>query len=196
MLLTLDLVFGNKIMCDPIKCKGFRWECWFIIYLLSMILVSLPELVRAHEHPKKTEHQLKSEVHKIGGGLQVVNAWIRERPPGATNSAAYVTIVNNADTSNALIAVTSAAAEKVELHTHEINRGVMKMRRVPAIAIPGNGSVKLQSGGDHMMLLGLKRSLKSGEHVMLTLKFRDREQITLKFMVMKSSAKQKVKHRH
>ena len=183
-------------MCDLTKCRGFRWERRYILYLLAMVLVSLPEFVRAHEYTKKPGHQVKSEVHEIGGEIQVINAWIRERPPGAANSAAYATIVNNADTSNALISVTSAAAEKVELHAHELDRGVMKMRRVPAIAIPGNGSVKLQSGGDHMMLLGLKRSLKSGDHVMLTLKFRGRKQITLKFMVMKSSAEQKVKHSH
>jgi len=47
----------------------------------------------------------------------------------------------------------------------------MKMRPVPKIAVPAGGKIEMKPGGYHVMLLGLKRDLKPGEKVAVTLKF-------------------------
>lgn len=86
-----------------------------------------------------------------------------------SNSAAYLTLVNSSDTADALIGAASDVAETVELHTMEMKDNVMQMRPVPRIDIPSKGEVSLAPGGFHIMLLGLKRDLKDGETVKLTL---------------------------
>ena len=50
--------------------------------------------------------------------------------------------------------------------------GVMQMREIPGgLAIPADGSVSLKPGGYHVMLIDLKKPLKAGETVQLTLNF-------------------------
>jgi len=45
------------------------------------------------------------------------------------------------------------------------------MEHVMSATIPTKGSLELKTGGLHLMLMGLKRSLGSGDTVRLTLKF-------------------------
>ena len=45
------------------------------------------------------------------------------------------------------------------------------MRAVPSIALPAGKAVALKPGGYHIMLLDLKREIKVGESVPLTLVF-------------------------
>lgn len=90
---------------------------------------------------------------------------------GGSNSAAYMTLINSGDTPDALIAAETDVAETVELHTVEMENGVMKMRPVPQIDVPAQGEQMLKPGGFHIMLLGIQHDLKDGETVTLTLTF-------------------------
>ena len=59
------------------------------------------------------------------------------------------------------------------MHTH-INGddGVMKMRRVEdGFVVSGNGVLKLERGGDHIMFMGLSQPFVDGEAISLTLIF-------------------------
>ena len=47
----------------------------------------------------------------------------------------------------------------------------MKMTPVDSFQIPAGGEVKLQSGGDHVMLFGITREPRVGEVISLTLHF-------------------------
>ena len=193
-LLTLDLDIDNT-MLDRVNYKDLRLREWFAAFILAMGLIFFSGFGWAHEH-KKPKHTMKHQVQESKDGLKVLNAWVRETTPRANNGAAYATIINDSTTPNALIAVTTPAAEKVELHTHKLDNGVVKMRRIPDITIPGHGSAKLQPGGDHMMLIGLKHSLRAGDHITLTFMFRTQDQTTLKVLVMKKSGQKKSKHNH
>ena len=51
------------------------------------------------------------------------------------------------------------------------DNGKMMMRKVDGIAVPAMGMTNLQPGGYHIMLLGLKHPLKSGEMIEITLTF-------------------------
>jgi copper(I)-binding protein len=86
-------------------------------------------------------------------------------------SGAYLTIKNTGSTPDKLLKAQGDVAASVELHTMTETNGVMEMRPVDSIEIPANGEVQLKPGGFHVMLIGLKKDLKAGDTVPLTLQF-------------------------
>jgi copper(I)-binding protein len=105
--------------------------------------------------------------------LMVHDAYVRAVPPGTPNSAAFMSIHNAADGDHALVSAASPAAKVVELHTHTMEDGMMKMRRIEKIDLPAGKRVSLEPGGLHVMLIGLTQPLKEGDKVDLTLRFDD-----------------------
>ena len=55
------------------------------------------------------------------------------------------------------------------MHKMEMTGQMMKMREVDGIDLPAGQTVNLASGGFHVMLIGLKRQLKEGDSVPLSL---------------------------
>lgn len=108
-----------------------------------------------------------------GGSIAVSDAYARATAPGQANGAAFLTLSNRSSEPRALIAATSPAAQAVELHTHVQEDGMVRMRRVERIELPAQGSVSLQPGGLHLMLIGLKGDLAPGDQVDLSLTFDD-----------------------
>lgn len=86
-------------------------------------------------------------------------------------SAAYMTIRNSGSSADQLLKVEGDVANSIELHTMVDDGGVMRMRPVENIEIPAGGEATLKPGGLHVMLIGMKRSLKAGETVSLKLTF-------------------------
>ncbi len=103
-------------------------------------------------------------------GIAVSEAWLRATPGGAKTGAAYLTI-SGTGPGDRLVAAKTDVAERVELHNHVHENGVMKMRRVDAIEVPAGETVTLGPGGYHLMLFNLKHPLKVGQRVQLTLAF-------------------------
>jgi hypothetical protein len=106
-------------------------------------------------------------------GVHVVEAYARVSSPVAKSGAAFMLIENHSDQADRLLSVSTDAAEKAELHTHiAAADGVMQMRKIEGgIAIAGHDSHAFQRGGDHVMLFGLKKSLKAGDIITLQLTF-------------------------
>jgi copper(I)-binding protein len=96
-----------------------------------------------------------------------------------SNSAAYMMLVNESDTPDALIRASTAAAETVELHTVVMEDGVMMMRPVTQIDVPASGETELRPGGFHVMLLGITDDLEEGETVDLTLTFENAGDVSI-----------------
>jgi periplasmic copper chaperone A len=103
--------------------------------------------------------------------LRIVDAWARETPGGATTSAAYFVVENPGAVADSLLEVTTPIAGMVELHTMDRQGDVMRMRRVFSIDVPAGGSVTLEPGGFHVMLMELKEPLVAGDRFALTLLF-------------------------
>ncbi len=57
--------------------------------------------------------------------------------------------------------------------------GMMKMQKVDEIAVPADGMVKLELGGYHVMLFGLKKDLVVGDTVTVTLTFSEGGELTV-----------------
>jgi periplasmic copper chaperone A len=99
-----------------------------------------------------------------------VQAWARATPPAATVGGAYLTI-RNSGPNDRLVRVRSPLSESAEIHQTSMADGQMQMRQIDALDIPANGEIKLEPGGMHLMLIGLKQPLKEGEVIPLTLEF-------------------------
>ncbi len=104
-------------------------------------------------------------------GLNVQNVWTRATAPKQPAAGVYMDL--SADAPVSLIGGASPVAERVELHTMAMDKGVMVMRRVNEIPVKPGQPVQLKPGGLHVMLIGLKSPLKPGESVPLTLQVRD-----------------------
>jgi copper(I)-binding protein len=88
------------------------------------------------------------------------------------NGAVYMTLKNDGQSADTLVGVTTDAAKAVELHEIKIDENdVMRMQPVPNIPIPAGGSVTLQPGGLHVMLIGMQKELAPGDKISLTLTF-------------------------
>jgi periplasmic copper chaperone A len=101
--------------------------------------------------------------------VQAVDVWTRAAATG--NSAAYMVLRNGGDAVDRLLKVESDVADAVELHKSTMDGSIMKMSPVENIEIPAKGQAKLEPGGLHVMLIGLKRELKPDEKIKLKLQF-------------------------
>ncbi len=110
------------------------------------------------------------------GHVMVSDPYVRAVPPGQPNSAAFMTLMNHGDSARSLVEAKSPAAKVVELHTHTMEDGMMKMRRIDKIDIPAQGSTVLEPGGLHVMLIGLTQDLNIGDKVSVTLVFANGEE--------------------
>ena len=111
------------------------------------------------------------------GDLSVQRPWSRELPPVAPNGAAYLRIENGGEKAARIVSARSPIADRVEIHAHEIDAGVMKMRRVHTVEVPARGAVSFEPGGLHVMLIGLKEPLVAGKSFSLTLGFQEAGEI-------------------
>jgi len=117
-------------------------------------------------------------VSLVAASIDVKDAYVRATPPGLPNSAAFLTLQNNTAKDVALVKAVSDVAKAVELHTHDMKDGVMKMYQVPKIDVKANSSVTLKPGGFHIMLIGLTKPLKVDESIDFTLEFSNGEKTT------------------
>lgn len=103
-------------------------------------------------------------------GMAVKDAYMRSTNPKV--AAAFMVLDNHRAVACTLTGVSSDAAEKVELHTHQETDGVMKMGKIEGgIEVPAKKQHALQRGGDHVMMMGLHTPVQDGQTVMLTLDF-------------------------
>ena len=114
-----------------------------------------------------------------GSAIVVEGAWACLSPMMAGNGAAYMVIRNMGRTDDALIGAASDVAETVELHETTMEGDMAGMHPVEAIPVPAGGSVTLEPGGYHVMLIGLKQELQTGQMITLTLTFEKAGQITV-----------------
>ena len=109
----------------------------------------------------------------VADQIQVNKPYVRAVPPGQPNSASFMSLHNGDSRDHALVGAESPVAKVVELHTHTMKDGMMRMRPVDRVDLPAGKKVSLQPGGLHVMLIGLKQKLQPGEEIPITLVFED-----------------------
>ncbi len=103
--------------------------------------------------------------------VTVSDAWVRATVPQQKASGAFMQLQAAQD--SRLVAASSPVTPAVEVHEMAMQDNVMRMRQVPAVALPAGKPVALKPGGYHIMLLNLTRQLKEGDTVPLTLVVED-----------------------
>jgi copper(I)-binding protein len=105
---------------------------------------------------------------------------MRATAPGMPSSAAYVSIANHSGAADRLIAAKTVVARRVEIHSMEMDNGVMRMRAVDGgLLIAAGESVHLAPGGLHIMLMGLTTQLAADSQHEITLVFEKAGEITV-----------------
>ena len=105
--------------------------------------------------------------------VAVKDAWVRGTTPAQKATGAFMEITSS--DAAALLSAASPAAGVVEIHTMKMEDGVMKMRQIPKLDLPAGKGIKLQPGGNHVMLMDLKQQLKKGDVVPITLKIEGKD---------------------
>ena len=103
--------------------------------------------------------------------VQVSNAWMRPTVPGQQATGAYMSLT--APKALTLVGISTPAAGIAEVHEMKMDGDVMKMREIPALALPAGKTVALKPGGLHVMLMDLKQPVAKDTRVPMTLRFRD-----------------------
>lgn len=106
--------------------------------------------------------------------VKVEDAWVRATVPNQHATGVFMRLTS--PEAGRLIAVESDAAKHVEVHEMAMQDDVMKMRQVPAIALPAGQPVELKPGGYHVMLIDLARQITPGDHIDVTLIVEDAKQ--------------------
>lgn len=119
------------------------------------------------------------------GPLVLSDARIRATQPGASVTAAYVSITNTGAKADYLVSARTEIAGRVEIHKMEMHGDVMRMRPFDgSLEIPAGETVTLEAGGLHLMLMNLAQMAKKGETASLTLLFEHSGEIQLKAQVV------------
>ena len=111
--------------------------------------------------------------------LMIENPWVRDSPPHAAMSAAYLTIMNHSDQAQVLETVTSPQFQKAEVHRTELMDGQVHMQREDNVSVAAHGSLEFKPGGYHLMLIHPLQALKLGDTVELRLQFKDAPSLTV-----------------
>ncbi len=103
--------------------------------------------------------------------VSVTEPWIRATVPQQKVTGAFMRVQSAAPAR--LVGVQAEVAGRAELHEMAMDGQTMRMRRVESIELPAGKPVNLASGGYHVMLMSLKRQVKEGETVAVTLNVQD-----------------------
>lgn len=147
------------------------------------------ESANTSSNTETTTTSTTTSPNATANAVSLDNPYVRAMPPAHPNSAMFITLNNSSEKPIRLISAATTVAETVELHAHRHKDGMMQMYQVPHIEIPAQGSAELKPGGLHIMLLGLKQTLKAGDEIEMTLNFDDNSSMTVKAPVKKIEPK-------
>ena len=111
------------------------------------------------------------------GALAVNDSWTKATDGPMTGS--FGTLVNSTDADITVTGASSPIAGIVELHETTMVDGEMVMQPKPGgFVIPAGGSLTLEPGGNHVMLMGLTGAIAPGQDVPITLTLSNGDTLT------------------
>ena len=156
---------------------------------ITALSFSASSLAIAHGHQ---EHNANQQTD-----IMVMNGYARATFPLAKTGAVYFTLHNQSDKDKILTSVTvhEELANEAQIHTTVMEGDVMKMRELAdGVTIGAGEMVSFESGGYHIMLLGLNKGLVEGSELKLTLIFEGNDELDITLPVKKDDAKSHHSH--
>ncbi len=105
---------------------------------------------------------------------RVKEAWARATPDGASRTALYLTIVNEADRPVTVTGASAPVAAAAELHETVASDSGTVMRQRDRVTVPAGSVFRFKPADWHVMLLGLERQLNRGRTIKFSLHFAER----------------------
>lgn len=121
------------------------------------------------EHSDTGTRVAETTVNFESDGYIVENAWVRQPFIGQTTTAAYLKLTSRLSSDSRILAVYADKAETAEMHTHSLEGGAMRMRKVDGIDVPAGETSELRQLDNHIMLFNVEEGLMAGDTVTLTL---------------------------
>ncbi len=100
--------------------------------------------------------------------LEIHDPWTPEAPPGRM-MAGFMTLHNPGTEPVVITKAESERFGRVEIHTMTMVDGVMRMRRLEQLDVAPGETVRLESGGIHLMLMQPLGPLVQGDTIAITL---------------------------
>jgi copper(I)-binding protein len=122
-------------------------------------------------HSKEANNKMSQSVETKT--VEIKDAKIRAPIPGMANTVGYMTLTNISDKDVLLVAAKSSISQKVEFHDHIMTTGVMKMVKLDDLTIKTNEIKTFETGGLHLMFIGLDHSQAMQKTVSVTFVFSD-----------------------
>ncbi|MEJ8865993.1 copper chaperone PCu(A)C [Pseudomonas jessenii] len=108
---------------------------------------------------------------QVSAQTRVDDAWVRATVADQPSSGAFMTVTASSDSK--LLSVQTPVAKLVQIHEMSMKDDVMKMQKVPSVALPAGKPVSFNPNGYHIMLMNLTGQIKEGDKVPLTLTVED-----------------------
>lgn len=100
--------------------------------------------------------------------VTISDTWVKAAETGMT--AAFGTVANPSDADVTLTAASSPAAARMELHEVVTKDGAMVMQpKEGGFTVPAGGTLTLEPGGFHLMLMDIPAAIEPGADVTITL---------------------------
>ena len=113
------------------------------------------------------------------GDIENEHAWSRVSVsidrPGVVN----LTIRNSGAADDVLTGITTTVADMAMLHETVVADGIASMPHVLSVPVPAGGTIALEPGGFHAVLIGLTGTLEKGATFPVTLTFRPAGAVTV-----------------
>ncbi|MFD7917884.1 copper chaperone PCu(A)C [Streptomyces sp. NPDC059740] len=119
-----------------------------------------------------------SEDHAAPPHLTVSGAYLPQ-PVNRDMAAGFLDITNSGGTADKLTSVTSDVAGDVTIHRTKGGA----MQQVSSLPVPAHGRLALAHGGNHLMLMNLRRTVVEGDQVTFALHFAKSRPVTVKVPV-------------
>ncbi len=117
-------------------------------------------------------------------GVHVEDGWARTTVEAYENRRRVHENPQRRSQTRLLLGGSSPVADRVEVHTHINDNGVMRMREVEGgVPLEAKSVTELKPGSYHVMFMGLKKQLKEGDKIPVTLKFKNAKAQTVQLEV-------------
>lgn len=118
--------------------------------------------------------------------LRTEEAFVATPIPGTHLTAVYGKFINDSNEPLCITHLSSDSSEAAEIHEQTIDDDIARMRPVEEITIPAHDTLILSKGGEHLMLINLRRKLRDHDEVTLTLYFEQGEPQHITLPVLRS----------
>ena len=150
---------------------------WFFLALFSVLLMTA----------NAAEFGLK--------GITVSNPYLVVFGKNAKSGAGYF-VISNKNSYPVVLNKVTAEFGKAMLHKTDVDKkGVAKMKHLESVELPGNGLLKLEPGGTHIMFMNISIEFDESRKYPVTLIFEEQGSLDID-LELKSAKKSQKAHKH